>query len=294
MVTLIYEPSVFMVCKPQKVNLNEFLAAHNVVNWGANHASDSDAEIVCEAAGRQCYNFGKPRPGGTEAYFKHILEVQHGSVCEHVNWTFAITGVSRSLTHELIRHRHLSFSQLSQRYVDESDVAFVVPKDLQIEVRGAESTMKIHKNTANQLLAAIRNDVRGEWEGLSKYDRVGLSWVAHCEDCLEEYVYQVNYLADKTKDEPDTTLRRKAARQAARSVLPNCAETRIFVTGNCRSWRNVIEQRGSKHAEPEIRHLAYKVWSVLNQEAPALFGDYDWTLNDGETPVDVSTPYRKV
>src|SRR5262245_18719402 len=73
-------------------------------------------------------SFARPRPGGNEAYLKHILEVGHGSVLEHAVWNFLVVGVSRSLTHELIRHRvGLSPSQLSQRYVDESVAEYVEP-----------------------------------------------------------------------------------------------------------------------------------------------------------------------
>src|SRR4029077_16419028 len=61
------------------------------------------------------------------AYLQHIIDVGHGSVLEHAVWSFVITGVSRSFTHELIRHRHFSYSQLSQRYVDESESDFIEP-----------------------------------------------------------------------------------------------------------------------------------------------------------------------
>ena len=82
-----------------------------------------------KTAGRVCYmSFAKPRPGGNHAYLNHILEVGHGSVLEHAVWCLVITGVSRSLTHELVRHRAgFSYSQLSQRYVDESVAEYVEP-----------------------------------------------------------------------------------------------------------------------------------------------------------------------
>lgn len=88
------------------------------------------SQLLCEVAGRLCYmSFDSPRPGGNHAYLKHILEVGHGSVLEHANWSFIIEGVSRSLTHELVRHRAgWSYSQLSQRYVNESDVEFICPE----------------------------------------------------------------------------------------------------------------------------------------------------------------------
>src|SRR5919202_4719305 len=73
-------------------------------------------------------SFLRPRPGGNAAYLSHIKESGHGSVLEHAVWNFLITGVSRSLTHELIRHRAgMGYSQLSQRYVDESVAEYVEP-----------------------------------------------------------------------------------------------------------------------------------------------------------------------
>ena len=86
-------------------------------------------EHLVEMAGRVCYmSFAKPRPGGNQAYLGHILEVGHGSVLEHAVWNFVFTGVSRSLTHELVRHRAgFGYSQLSQRYVDESIAEYVEP-----------------------------------------------------------------------------------------------------------------------------------------------------------------------
>lgn len=83
-----------------------------------------------EFAGRACYqSFDKPNPA-TKAntdYLANIIEQGHESVLEHAQYTFYIQGVSRTLTHELVRHRHLSYSQMSQRYVDESGAKFVVP-----------------------------------------------------------------------------------------------------------------------------------------------------------------------
>ena len=74
-------------------------------------------------------SFQRPRPGGNKAYIGHLLEVGHGSVLEHAVFNLLFTGVSRSLTHELVRHRAgFGFSQLSQRFVDESKCSFVEPE----------------------------------------------------------------------------------------------------------------------------------------------------------------------
>src|SRR4029453_3534189 len=94
-------------------------------------STDADGgQALAEFAGRACYqSWRKPNPAtATNAgYLRHILDVGHLSVLEHGSVTFYLTGVSRSLTHELIRHRHFSYSQLSQRYVPERDAAMVEP-----------------------------------------------------------------------------------------------------------------------------------------------------------------------
>lgn len=92
-----------------------------------------DEDKLAEFAGRACYqSWDRPNPktANNDGYMKHILEVGHYSVLEHATATFYVTGVSRSLTHELVRHRHLSYSQLSQRYVDESEAEVVMPPQM--------------------------------------------------------------------------------------------------------------------------------------------------------------------
>lgn len=89
-----------------------------------------DADHLAEFAGRACYqSFDKPNPAtrANQDYIANILKQQHFSVLEHASATFYIQGISRALTHELIRHRHLSYSQLSQRYVPSEEVDFVIP-----------------------------------------------------------------------------------------------------------------------------------------------------------------------
>src|SRR5438874_10106265 len=100
-------------------------------------------------------------------------------------------------------------------------------------------------------------------------------------------------LQEAFKDEPDKTLRRKLARQAARSVLPNATETKIFVSANARALRHFIELRGSRHAETEIRKLSVQVLKIMQEEAPNLFGDYKLVpLPDGT--FEAVTEHRKV
>jgi len=227
------------------------------------------AEVLCEAAGRICYmSFARPRPGGNRAYLEHIKESGHGSVLEHAVWNLLITGVSRSLTHELVRHRvGFSYSQLSQRYVDESNAEYVEPDII-------ASDAELH--------AAWSDAVRCAREAYVRLVRL-------LESKLEDESFASRWLpSDAT-----TTDRRKLARQAARSVLPNATETKIFVTANARALRHFLELRGSRHAEPEIRKLANILLEVLQRESPHLFGDYRRILLPDNT-FEIVTDYRKV
>lgn len=95
------------------------------------HENHSNCESLIEFAGRNCYqSWDNPGKKTNAEYTRNILERGHGSVLEHSSATFFITGVSRSLTHELIRHRHLSFSELSQRFVDVGKAEIVCPPAL--------------------------------------------------------------------------------------------------------------------------------------------------------------------
>lgn len=90
---------------------------------------ETGQELI-EFAGRLCYeSFGLPNPDTADngGYVRNIVSLGHESVLEHVSVTFYVEGVSRNLTHELIRHRHLSFSELSQRYVNMSEADVVLP-----------------------------------------------------------------------------------------------------------------------------------------------------------------------
>jgi thymidylate synthase (FAD) len=253
------EPKITLLAR------QEYLGAEHV-QW--NSDTDVPAETVAEFAGRLCYlSFGtdagfegghKLIPGRTtnREYITNILRTRHGSVLEHAVWTFLIEGVSRALTHELVRHRHLSYSQLSQRYVDESEVAFVLPPE-----------------------------IPGEGEAFEVFR-------ASCARANEDYRKLLGLIEQQVKDEPSATLRRKRARQTARSLLPNAAETKIVVTGNARAWRHFVELRGSETAETEIRILAVKLLGMLQQEAPHLFGDYQLVDKNGVKVVE--TEFRSV
>ncbi len=215
----------------------------------------TDAEggsALAEFAGRACYeSWHKPNPAtATNAgYLRHILEVGHLSVLEHATVTVYLRGVSRSLTHELIRHRHFSYSQLSQRYAPSGAADMIEP-----DVIAADPALHARFVAATAAsLAAYRDLLAG----------------------LDAR------LAASAEGAP-ATLRRKQARQAARAVLPNATETRIVVTGNYRAWRHFIAMRASEHADVEIRALAVACLREVQRIAPNVFADFEVTaLPDG-------------
>jgi thymidylate synthase (FAD) len=268
-VRVIAGPAVYVLGR-QTVDdseLDRFLADHGV-SWESDSAVAG--EVLTETAGRVCYmSFAKPRPGGNAAYLTHIKEVGHGSVLEHAAWSLLVTGVSRSLTHELVRHRAgMSYSQLSQRYVDESVAEYVEPD-------------------------IIANDPELHAVWLDAVRNAHAAYVKLAEVLNARLADPAGAAAAMLPPGADRTARRKAARQAARSVLPNATETKIFVTANARALRHFLEQRGSAFAEPEIRKLAGKILDVLQADSPSLFGDYRKApLPDGT--FELVTEFKKV
>lgn len=194
---------------------------------------------LAEFAGRVCYeSWNRPNPetATVDGYNRNIIKQAHFSVFEHGMVSFYITGVSRSLTHELIRHRHLSYSQQSQRYVDVS------------ELSASDLVLPPEMSPDDELSALFAKSV-------SVYDA----------------------LAERMT----SLLGRKRARQAARAALLNCVPTHLVVSGNHRSWREVLLKRGSLAADAEIREMAIKMWLELTVLEPSLYQDIYKRRKDG-------------
>jgi thymidylate synthase (FAD) len=227
------EPKITVLARPQFAE-----PSHLPVNW---LGDSSDGERLAEFAGRLCYmSQSNPASRTTRDYLENIKKQGHGSVLEHANYSLLLEGISRSLTHELVRHRAgWAYSQLSQRYVDESEANFVVPP-------------------------AIIGDAELEGAWRKQIEGAQSTYVALVEKLMERY----GWVADKVH-------RRKMAREAARGVLPNSTETKIVVTGNARAWRTMLELRSSEAAELEIRRCAVMILKVMQSEAPAFFSDFE-------------------
>jgi thymidylate synthase (FAD) len=273
--SFVTEPKCVLVGKPiiEIDGIMEFLEDHGY-NWpefakmieSMASLGDQDGEWLVEMAGRMCYqswakNGEVPKGRSHDEHVKHLIEVGHGAAIEHATFNFVIWNVSRSLTHELVRHRIASYSQLSQRYVDSSNVSFVVPPAIQELAKTDQDTYR--------------------------------KWIEHCEKSRQLYGELTDKLSVMYEDIESNLERRKKARQAARSVLPNATETKIFVTMNARAVRHLIELRANPAADVEIRKLAVKVCRILQDKAPLFaYGLEVVKLEDGTDGVE--SKHRRV
>ena len=198
----------------------------------------TDAETLVTFAGRSCYeSWHRPTEKtrkDADYIERTIFEQEHGSILEHATATLHITGMSRACLLELERHRLLSFSVRSQRFVDESGANIVLPP----VYRCAQPETALHR--AAELLEGIAQDLDSHYEGL----------VAEAE-------------IDGHK--------RKQAREAARAILPNMTETKVIVTANLRAWLEVIERRTAPDADAEIQEVMGMARDALRPLAPSIF-----------------------
>ena len=209
----------------------------------------TDFERLVECAGRNCYDsYGRGR--SSEEYHQHILDVCHGSVTEHAYLTFYIEGISRGLTHELVRHRvGVAYSQRSTRYVDESDSPWI-----------HHPLIKRYLMDCDTVDAAVLEVAIEEAMGAGR----------------AAYNLVVKKLEKWLKDEGcNAAAARKQARGAARGYLGNSLETAIVFTTNIRTLRNcIVEKRLQEAADGEIREMAALCLYEASKYCGAYTADY--------------------
>jgi thymidylate synthase (FAD) len=225
-----------------------------------------DSSQLCKIAGQVCYASFGPRRTTNEnaaAYFERLTSAGHGSVLEHASFSFLLYGISRSVTHELVRHRAgVGISQISQRFVAGSVLRFVERPEYQ----GDEELHRLFEERA---------------------DRAAAEYGAMADRLLERQEGGDSMLSADYKTDA-----RKKVQQTARSLLPNETEAPMVFTGNVRALRHIVEMRADAHAESEIRNLAVRIFLCLVTADPILFGDYEiGTLPDGT--FTVTTEHRK-
>lgn len=201
-----------------------------------------DPEKVVAAAAKMCYSnsgaeniLDKLDEEKTTKFLEHLTALGHESPLEHINFTFAVEGVSRSLLAQLTRHRHASYSVKSQRYVEEADYDYITPPEI------------LENPEAKEL-----------------YDST-MAKIGEAYEALTDMLFQ------KHKTQMDEKSAKKKAIEDARFVLPNACETKLIMTFNARSLLNFFHLRCCNRAQWEIQSLADAILFEVRKVAPVIF-----------------------
>lgn len=267
---ILKSPKVYLIARPQIVSegLSDFLKDQNL-SWPTPVEGVKDAERLVEVAGRCCYmSFGKKAGSKTNVkYIQNLLGRNddgtfkpgpaHGSVCEHPCWSFLIVGAGRGFSHEQVRHRTgWAYSQLSTRYCDFEreeeegtwEPGFCIP-----------ALGQLHDVTASIFA-----------EQLERSQQAYVELLYHIEDDLKNNQAFMDSLASYDEKERSRMLR-KAARGAARDILPIATEAIMVMSANARAIWNCIVLRANEHAEAVIRDVYVQIAKIMEVEMPALF-----------------------
>lgn len=255
------EPQVFLVAATMvKDGMKEYLKYIGDPEWITDARTDPD--LLAEAAGRMCYRSWQPydpaKPDctnpnvervreGNFPYIANIVKSGHGSILEHVNFTFVFAHVSRVFTHELVRHRAgMGYSQESLRYVRLEDLRIWMPEAVK---SGGQEAINTFMETV----------------GLLEQTQMKLA-----------RMFGISEMKDFSLKKKLTSMFRRLA--------PIGLATTIMATGNARAWRHIVNMRCSEAAEEEMQFVIGRVCPILKAEAPALFQDLyqndkgEWTF----------------
>jgi thymidylate synthase (FAD) len=223
----------------------EYLNRIGASQYGENHHAFDEAHDLVEFAGRMCYRSWQPglNPNVTKVraaqgpYLENIIKSGHGSVLEHVSWTFLLEDISRVLTHELVRHRAgVAISQESMRYVRLDELPFWFPEWAREDPELMDQAMSLLRQMENFQL-----------------------WMA----------------SHFKLDEAETGFGTKKAKTSfMRRFAPSGHATSMTWTVNARALRHIIEARTAAGAEEEIRLVFQAVALLMTQQCPLLFGDF--------------------
>lgn len=198
----------------------------------------------------------------TEKFLRMLMDLGHESPIEHVSFTFAIEGVSRTLTHQLVRHRIASYSQQSQRYVKLDAFEYITPPAIEAD--------PVAKDIFQRAMA----------EDQAHYD-------ALCERLFESHYKTL--CDEEVPVEKARSIAEKKAIEDARYVFPNACETKIVVTMNARSLMNFFHHRCCERAQWEICEMAAAMLTEVKKVAPTLFAKAGPKCLSGPCPEGVMT-----
>lgn len=241
-------------------------------------AHTPEPDKVVAQAGKLCYSAvgvdeitQKLTEEEIARYVNMLASIGHESPLEHVSFTFAIEGISRACTHQLVRHRIASYSQQSQRYVKLEQFEYIVPPAIEnnpeakrIFIEAMERDQKAYDELVDLLLVDILTDKHAADFGscIREVLRENPDVAPDQSKILD--LYAEKFLEDYRKAE-------KQAIEDARYVFPNACETKIVVTMNARSLLHFFNVRCCNRAQWEIREMATEMLKECKKIAPALF-----------------------
>jgi len=198
-------------------------------------------------------NVGSRKQGGGNLLIPRPMRIQSVKyVGERMTYDLEMEGHNHNfVANGFVTHN----SQLSQRYVDESEARYVCPP-----------------------FYRERPELYAKW----------LAAVESAHSAYLELAEAAEPFVEAEHPELTKTDRRKIVRQSARSVLPNACETKIFITANGRALRHFFEMRGSAHADAEIRELAVAMCRIVKEASPNIFADVEVVLEDGIETISVT------
>lgn len=199
-----------------------------------------------------------------EKFLNMLMNINHQSPIEHVSFTFAVEGISRALTHQLVRHRIASYSQKSQRYVREGQFQYIIPKEIE------------NNKDAKELYIYSMEDIQ------DTYDRIVALLLTQYAD---EYLKQNNIVIDDKEysidnfkvskfqelNKKEYNKAEKKAIENARYILPNACETKIIITMNARTLLHYFNERCCVRTQDEHREMAFAMLKEVKQVAPLIF-----------------------
>lgn len=209
-------------------------------------STTSDPMDLMYIAARTCYSAKSPidlanelNAINNESIFNlvnSVLESGHTSIAEHVHFTFAIEGISRACSHQLVRHRLCTFSQQSQRYVE----------------------IKENYDELHELISGFSTD-----EKIAKMVQIAQTYFVDVTD--NNYYGYVCSLCEYAR-----RIASGESKEDARNSLPNACKTNIVVTTNLRNLMHICDLRLCTRAQTEIRTLFKSIKSVVNLNNPNL------------------------
>ena len=241
-------------------------------------AHTPEPDKVVAQAGKLCYSAvgvdeitQKLTEEEIARYVNMLASIGHESPLEHVSFTFAIEGISRACTHQIVRHRIASYSQQSQRYVKLEQFEYIIPPAIEKNPEAKRifiETMERDQKAYDELVDLLLEDIL--------IDKHAADYGSCIKEVLKENpdvapdrskvldLYAENFLENYRKAE-------KQAIEDARYVFPNACETKIVITMNARSLLHFFNVRCCNRAQWEIREMATEMLKECKKIAPALF-----------------------